>query len=121
MSLISLRNFTSPLRSRFQIGVLVVLALMVAAVRYGSRTEGGGAATPSRFEEEAQNREIESFLRDSESRARDYRQQKQPSQPKVEELEELANGAFERNRKREADSRDKAGKFDDIRKSLGLE
>jgi|GEM_PF-2533050 len=126
MSLISFRNFTSPLRSRFQIGVLVVLALMVAAVRYGSRTEGGKVATPPRFSpparlEEDQNREIENFLSDSDSRSRNARQKRQAPPPEVSELESLTNGTFERERKRESDSREKTGKFDDIRKSLGLE
>ena len=39
MSLISFRNLTAPLRSRFQIGALVILALLVAAVDSERRSE----------------------------------------------------------------------------------
>ena len=47
MSLISVRNFLSPFRSKVQIGALLVLAFLAFVVRYGSNGPENRASEPN--------------------------------------------------------------------------
>jgi hypothetical protein len=121
MSLISLRNFSAPLQSKFQIGILVVLALVVAAIRFSgpsSRSlpsvtgrEGSSSGADPR------DAEIVDFLKGVEKN----RNQAAKRPPADDELQGLMDGSYERDLQRKRDQQQKSGKFDDIRKSLGLE
>lgn len=126
MSLISFRNLTYPLRSKFQIGALVILALLVAAVRYGasSRPERGGRPSdggPGRNAEspidlEAHREEIIDFLDETNKRLKRNSPKRADS-----ELEGLVDGSYDREVRREREAQQPNEKFQDIRKSLGLE
>lgn len=125
MSLISFRNLTSPLRSKFQIGALVILALLVAAVRYGaaSRVDRGRApydrgrqAAEAPVDLEAHREEIIDFLD-----ATDKQLKRKGSKQADSELQGLVDGSYERNVRREREADTQNEKFQDIRKSLGLE
>jgi hypothetical protein len=123
MSLISFRNLTAPLRSRFQIGTLVILALLVAAIRYGASdrsTKGGaerGAAVADKgVDLETHREEIIDFLAQTEKQLK-----RNGSKPTDSELQGLVDGSYERSVRRKQDEEQRNGKFEDIRKSLGLE
>lgn len=126
MSLISFRNLTYPLRSKFQIGALVILALLVAAVRYGAssrldrgaRPIGGksGQNTETSIDLEAHRGEIIDFLDETNKRLK-------RNSPKTadSELQGLVDGSYDRDVRREREAQQPNEKFQDIRKSLGLE
>ncbi len=126
MSLISFRNLTYPLRSKFHIGALVILALLVAAVRYGAsarldrapRSQDGrsGVAAGAPVDLEAHREEIIDFLD-----ATDKQLKRKGSRQADSELEGLVDGTYEKNVRREREAQQDNGKFQDIRKSLGLE
>jgi hypothetical protein len=126
MSLISFRNLTSPLRSKFQIGALVILALLVAAVRYGASSRQDRSLRPSDgrsgqnderpIDLEAHREEIIDFLDETNKRLKVSGPKKADS-----ELQGLVDGSYDRDVRREREARQPNEKFQDIRKSLGLE
>jgi hypothetical protein len=123
MSLISFRNLTAPLRSKFQIGALVIIALLVAVVRYGAadRTARvGSGRAPAGVEQsvdlEAHREEIIDFLDETEKHLK-----RNGSKPADSELEGLVDGSYEKSVRRKQNEAQTNGKFEDIRKSLGLE
>lgn len=123
MSLISFRNVTAPLRSKFQIGTLVILALLVAAIRYGASDRSGkgvtdrGAPTQDKAVDlEAHREEIIDFLDETEKHLK-----RNGSKPADNELQGLVDGSYERSVRRKQNEEQRNGKFEDIRKSLGLE
>ncbi len=123
MSLISFRNLTAPLRSKFQIGTLVVLALLVAAVRYGASDRSAkavdyrGSATADKVVDlEAHREEIVDFLDATEKQLK-----RKGAKPADSELQGLVDGSYERSVRRKRNEEQPNGKFEDIRKSLGLE
>ncbi|MEY4701517.1 MAG: hypothetical protein RL326_1704 [Pseudomonadota bacterium] len=123
MSLISFRNVTAPLRSKFQIGTLVILALLVAAIRYGASDRSGksvdypGSATADKAVDiEAHREEIVDFLDATEKQLK-----RKGPKPADSELQGLVDGSYERSVRRKQNEEQPSGKFEDIRKSLGLE
>ncbi len=124
MSLISLRNFSAPLRSKVQIGILVTLALVVAAIRFGASAGPGMHVEPSRGSREEpamdpRDAELVDFLKGV-NKGRDAAA-KRAAGADDEELQDLMDGSFERDLQRRQNQDQKTGKFNDIRKSLGLE
>ena len=123
MSLISFRNLSAPLRSKFQIGALVIIALLVAVVRYGAadRTARvGSARVPAGVAQsvdlEAHREEIIDFLDETEKHLK-----RNGTKQSDSELEGLVDGSYEKSVRRKQSETQANGKFDDIRKSLGLE
>jgi hypothetical protein len=126
MSLISARNFSAPLQSKVQIGILVILALLVAAIRM-SGSSGPSMSVPAERDTAPQaggvadprDEELVEFLQGMNKNRKDAA--KRAGSPSDEELQGLMDGSFERDLQRKQDQQQKSGKFDDIRKSLGLE
>ncbi len=121
MSLISFRNLTAPLRSKFQIGALVILALLVAAVRFGASERAAKDRPPETSADkpvdlEAHREEIVDFLNATEKHLK-----RNGSKPADSELQGLVDGSYERSVRRKQAAEQHNEKFEDIRKSLGLE
>jgi hypothetical protein len=124
MSLISLRNFSAPLRSKVQIGILVTLALVVAAIRFGA---SAGSVVPSDSSRgvreepvvDPRDAELVEFLKGV-NKGRDA-EAKRAAGAGDDELQGLMDGSFERDLQRKQNQGQNSGKFNDIRKSLGLE
>lgn len=121
MSLISVRNFTAPFRSKVQIAAIVIVGLLVAAVRMvGGGISGDIVVRRDRkertVEPQSQGRNMRELL-DSQPRNADRRR----GEPEDEMLKGLVDGSFERERQKQREAEHKASEFDDIRRSLGLE
>lgn len=126
MSLISARNFSAPLQSKVQIGILVILALLVAAIRMsGSSGRGVNSrserdlAPQAEGDSDPRDAELVQFLQDMNKNRKDAA--KRANVESDQELQGLMDGSFERDLQKKRDQQQKSGKFDDIRKSLGLE
>jgi hypothetical protein len=123
MSLISFRNLSAPLRSKLQISTLVILALLVAAIRYGASDRSGKgpaertvASQDKGVDLEAHRDEIIDFLDQT-----DKHLKRNGSKNADSELQGLVDGSYERSVRRKQNEAQRNGKFEDIRKSLGLE
>jgi hypothetical protein len=115
MSLISIRNIAGPLKSKFQIGALVIVTVLVLVIRLGA------SRSSSRDEVRAvrQNASAEDLL----DTLQDGRRSKsaKPSRTKDDLLDELVAGGIDENAQPQAEEPEKNESFDEIRKSLGLE
>ncbi len=134
MSLISTTNFLAPLRSKVQIGAILVLGVLVAVVRFasshGTSPErvrlGDGARSPSQAPAQAYSREespsvdpeIEAYL----ASRRRARPPESSGDSEVDGL--LRGGAVDRSAKHSGDSQAsepaQPEKLNDIKRSLGL-
>lgn len=120
MSLINLRHLSAPLRSKFQIGAIVILGLLVLMIRWSS---GSNFRTPntSRLKPEQgvpPNNAIVELLREpSESTTKINEPSADPF------LDDLVSGSFDRRTgaTRGQENSPDQGAFRDIRKSLGLQ
>ena len=126
MSLISGRNFVAPLRSKVQIGILIILALLVAAIRLSGSSggalpsrSGGEAVSQGGGEGDPRDAELVQFLQDMNKNRKEGA--KRAAAASDDELQGLMDGSFERDLQRRQDQEKKSDKFNDIRKSLGLE
>jgi hypothetical protein len=126
MSLISLRNFTAPLRSKFQIGGLIIGALLVLVIRLAGGGTYSGDGTPQDFadrqeldqNEVSRRNELNEILRESLPARR--APAKRAAAP-----DDILDGLVGENanvRQKPQRGQDPSGNsFDDIRRSLGIE
>lgn len=119
MSLINVRHITAPLRNKFQIGAIVILALVVLMIRWNSTlTNNTSSITQSvqRQERAQRNQALLEFLQDSATEDKGLGS----SDPLVDGI---VTGEYERRLKAEKQRQESSdsGSFSDIRKSLGLE
>jgi hypothetical protein len=120
MSLINVRNFLTPLQNKYQIGALLVIALVVAVVRVI------GSSEPSQGRENLKiNDDIKQFLA---SQQPSTQAQKEHDGFGVPSDDEILGGLMgdggqdERSKEGSAPVDSKSNKgLSDIRKSLGLE
>jgi hypothetical protein len=115
MSLISIRNFAGPLRSKFQMGALAIAILLVLVLRLGvSRTAERADASlePTSGSEELLD-VLDEAAKPSKARRRAARTQDQV-------LDNLVAEGFD-GAPQDAPEPKKNESFEDIRKSLGLE
>lgn len=128
MSLISIRNLTAPIRSKVQLGALLIAALLVLVIRLGgssgapaaSKQQGYGGADS---EEEAVRRaQIADLLNDNPNVPPPKAPAgKQGKQARDDVLDGLVDGRFDRKLKEQNEQVPKNESFEDIRRSLGLE
>ena len=124
MSLINIRHLSAPLRSKFQIGAVVILALLVLMIRWSS---SGSLENPApykasvRKERTERNQALLNFLKESATSS--------PTGAKPSNLEhtdplidDIVTGQYERRllAEKERETRSNSDSFSDIRKSLGL-
>lgn len=125
MSLINIRHLSAPLRSKFQIGAVVILALLVLMIRWSSSgsLENAAPYKPSVRKERAEkNQALLNFLKESttnsstETGSSNYGQ----TDPLIDDI---VTGEYERQllAEKERETRSNSGSFSDIRKSLGLD
>jgi hypothetical protein len=119
MSLLNIRNLSAPIRSKIQLGGLIIAALLVLAIRLGGGSSSGvrqSADGVSNDERAAQRARIVEFLNDTEETDR------QPAAQKGDGLlDELVDGSFDKRQKQKRQEDAKSQSFDEIRRSLGLE
>jgi hypothetical protein len=121
MSLINLRNLSAPLRSKIQIGGLIIVALLVLVIRYGANSGGAGPAvdrSPSRalLDDGKSQDELLDLLDEPAVARRPAGAERDDSM-----VDELVDGRFDRQQKQKRQEGDKNESFQDIRRSLGLE
>jgi hypothetical protein len=121
MSLINVRNLSAPIRSKVQIGGLIIVALLVLVIRYGT-SSGGSRSSLDRIPsgalvEDGPSRDELLDLLDEPAASR------RPSGPARDDsmVDELVDGRFDRQQKQKRQEADKNESFQDIRRSLGLE
>lgn len=120
MSLINLRHLSAPLRSKFQIGAIVIFGLLVLIIRWGSGSNSGISNTnrPTMGQNALQKKAIIELLQ--EPSEEDSITSEAGSDPF---LDDLVSGNFDQ-RTRSGSRREGSpgkGAFQDIRKSLGLQ
>jgi hypothetical protein len=120
MSLINVRNLSAPIRSKVQIGGLIIVALLVLVIRYGSHSGDaprGGSRAPIDDSEDAQRQKELLDLLDDSSPAR------RPGGADTDDamVDDLVSGRFAAEQAKKRQEAPKNDSFNDIRKSLGLE
>lgn len=119
MSLLNVRNLSAPIRSKIQLGGLIIAALLVLVIRLGgsgssdSRQSVDDVSSDARA---AQRARIVEFLNDTDESDRQRSIQKGDGL-----LDELVDGSFEKRQKQRRQEDSKSQSFDEIRRSLGLE
>lgn len=125
MSLINIRHLSAPLRSKFQIGAVVILALLVLMIRWnssGSLEASDPYKASARKVRAERNQALLNFLKESTTSS--------PTEAGPANLDqtdplidEIVTGEYERQllAEKERETRSNSGSFSDIRKSLGLD
>lgn len=127
MSLISLRNLSAPLRSKVQLGALLIAALLVLAIRLGASGKAGAPGSAPDYgsedaEEEAIRRsQLTELLQKPTGDARSGSTSKRGSRSNDDVLDSLVDGRFDKELRDQQEQERKNESFEDIRKSLGLE
>jgi hypothetical protein len=118
MSLLNIRNLSAPIRSKIQIGGLIIAAILVLVIRLGGGSGGSTRELPevSNEERSAQRERIVDFLNES-----DEADRKAAAARGDGLLEDLVDGSFDKRQKRKQKEESKSQSFDEIRRSLGLE
>jgi hypothetical protein len=118
MSLINVRNFLAPLQNKYQMGALLVLALIIAVVRVI-----GSSEAPASRENVKLNDEIKSFLA-SQQPSTVAQKDRAGSASEDPFQNDLLPDGWEEEQRKDAKVPEKAknnGGFSDVKKSLGLE
>lgn len=120
MSLINVRNFIAPLQNKYQMGALLILALIIAVVRVI------GSSEPSAGRENLKlNDEIKSFLTSQQPSTLVQRNRDGSSSASVDPFQnELLPDGWEEDAKKELQAPQKSNNnkgFSDVKKALGLE
>lgn len=120
MSLINLRHLSAPLRSKFQIGAIVILGLLVLMIRWSSGSHFHAPKT-SRAEAEKETQQKNVIIELLQEAGEDSRGIKESDADPF--LDDLVSGNFDRRTRSKSvqDSSNEQGAFRDIRKSLGLQ
>jgi hypothetical protein len=115
MSLISIKNLAGPLKSKFQVGALLIVTVLVLVIRLGSsRSSSYDQARAIR--EDATSEDLLEELH-----ARSKPKAAKPAKASDDLLDQLVAGGIDENERPQAETPAKNESFDDIRKSLGLE
>jgi hypothetical protein len=115
MSLISIRNFAGPLRSKFQMGALAIAILLVLVIRLGISRSAERGGEPS--EASSGSEELLHVL-SAAGKPRNAGRRAAPTQDQV--LDGLVAEGFQDSQQNTQETQENES-FDDIRKSLGLE
>ena len=126
MSLINIRNLSAPIRSKVQIGGLIIVALLVLVIRYGT-SAGGFSSTGIRRQDgkpaagtvlggSQSQQDLLDFLDEAPAPRKPAGADQDDSL-----VDELVSGRFDRQQKQRQQEQEKNESFQDIRRSLGLE
>jgi len=121
MSLISLKNFAGPLRSKLQMGALAIVIILVLVLRIGTSRTSDGERTPARSinnAADAGSNELLKVLDEAQGPAKS-RPSARPKDALLEGLVEEGLDSDVQEKRAEPEAKNEA--FEDIRKSLGLE
>ena len=123
MSLISVRNFLSPFRSKVQIGALLVLAFLAFVVRYGYNGPENRASEPNlRVATEESRRSSSSLtdlMADQEAQLNGAKRKPVAGDARLDDL--MAGGGTQREQPEQDSDSTKPKKLGDIARDLGLE
>jgi len=119
MSLISPRNFVGPLRSKFQIGTLIIVVVLVLVIRLGT-SHSGDASSAAKLPSTGRSggsRDLSDML----DRAEQPPREQKNGRAKDDILDGLVADGFNQPPSQPESQATKSQSFEDIRKSLGLE
>jgi hypothetical protein len=122
MSLINVRNFLIPIQNKYQMGALLVIALIIAVVRL---VGSGGAEPVGNRENLNLNDEIKSFLSSQQPSTLSQKERAGSAAPSADPFQnELLPDGWEDEEPKDVQAPDQAKNnkgFSDVKKALGLE
>jgi hypothetical protein len=125
MSLISVRNLSAPLRSKMQIGGLIIAALLVLVIRLGASGSSDGLSRDEILrdadDEAVRRAQLTELLNDSRSPEERPAPSKRQPAGSDDVLEGLVDGRFDKQLKQKREEDTSGNSFEDIRRSLGIE
>lgn len=122
MSLISVRNLSAPLRSKMQVGGLIIAALLVLVIRLGASGSSEGLSHDDLAEDEAMRRaQLTELLNDERAPEERRVPSKRQAAGSDDVLEGLVDGRFDKQLKHKREEDTSGNSFEDIRRSLGIE